>query len=110
MTDDEGLGIAAVQVGEQTAEGCLLCVGAGVGRLSADVEPSLVADADGVLVVVPAVGADHELGTALFDLSAAADNVVVADAEFPALLPVPGVDLGGRALLVGADGTAVNDD
>ena len=95
VTDDESLGVAAVQVGEQTPEGFLLCLGARVGRLSADVEPTLVADADGVAVVVPAVGADHILRPSLFDLSAAADDVVVADAKFPALLPVPGVDLGG---------------
>ena len=95
MTDDEGLGVAAVQVGEQTTESFLLCLGARVGGLSADVEATLVADADGVAVVVPAVGADHELWPSLFDLSAAADDVVVADAKFPSLLPVPGVDLGG---------------
>jgi hypothetical protein len=57
MTYDEGPGIASVQLSEQPAHGSLLLSRAGVGGLTADVEPALVADADRVGVVVLAVGA-----------------------------------------------------
>ena len=58
MTDNDGLGIAGVQLREQSEQGCLLCRSTGVGRLATDVQTALVADADAVAVVVPAVGAD----------------------------------------------------
>ena len=57
MTYDEGPGIASVQLSEQPAHGSLLLSRAGVGGLTADIEPALVADADRVGVVVLAVGA-----------------------------------------------------
>ena len=57
MTYDEGPGIASVQLSEQQAHGSLRLRGTRVGGLTADVEPTLVADADRVGVVVLAVGA-----------------------------------------------------
>ena len=49
--------------------------------MSADVQPTLVADADGVGIVVQAVGTDHIFRAAGLDLSVTTDDVVVADAE-----------------------------
>ena len=67
VTHDHGAGVTRVQVLEQCAHGCLLCRCAGVVGLTADVQPALVADADGVQIVVlsfdVAVGADHPFRT-----------------------------------------------
>ena len=56
MADDEGAGVTPVQLFEQLSHGLLLCLGARVGGLSADIQATLIADADGVAVVVHAVG------------------------------------------------------
>ena len=109
VTDDQGLGIAPVQDLQQMQHRQFLLQRTRVGGLTADVEPALVADADGVGVVVQAVGADHVLRAALFNLSVTTDDVVVADAEVEAPLAVPGVDLGGRGCLVGPHCRTVND-
>ena len=42
MAYDEGPGVCAAQLPEQPAEGSLLLGSAGVGGLTADVEPALV--------------------------------------------------------------------
>ena len=93
MTYDDGLRVAPVQFFEQTSEGSLLSLGAGVGGLASRVQPALVADAYRVGIVVQAVGTDHVLRTATFDLSVTTDDVVIANAEVEAPLAVPGVDL-----------------
>ena len=102
--------IAAVKVCEESAERCFLCLGTGVGGLASDIQPTLVAYADRVGVVVQAVGAGHVLRTAWLDLSVTTDDVVVADAEVEAPLTVPGVDLSGRARLVGPHCRTVNNN
>ena len=56
MAGDQGAGVTPVQLFEQLSHGLLLCLGARVGGLSADIQAPLVADADGVAVVVQAVG------------------------------------------------------
>ena len=56
MTQDHGFGIASVQFLKQPSHGSLLRLGTCVGGLTADVEPTLVADADRVGIVVLAVG------------------------------------------------------
>ena len=89
MTYNLGTRKASMQVFEQQPERHLLSLGTRVGGLTADVEPALVADAYRVGVVVLAVGADHVFRTSQFDISVTTDDVVVADAELPALLPVP---------------------
>ena len=108
VTYNQSLGISPVQFLKQLSHGSLLGLSARVGGLTADVEPALVADAYRMGVVVQAVGADHVLRTALFNLSVTTDDVVVADAELPALPAVPCVDLGGRRCLAGPYCTAVN--
>ena len=110
MAYDEGTGVALVQLFEQPAERALLRLGARVGRQSAAVEPAFVAYADGVGVVVPAVGADQIVRSSFLDRSVTTNDVVVANAESPALLPVPGVDLRRRTGLVGLHCRAVDDD
>ena len=80
VSDDDGAGVAPVQLFEQCAHGSLLFSRPRVGGLTADVQAALVADAYRVGVVVQAVGTDHVLRTTLFDLSVTTDNVVVADA------------------------------
>ena len=111
MAYNQGLGVATVQVFEQSPHGSLLLSRPRIGRLSADVQPTLVAYAYRVGVVVQAVGADHPFRTTWLYLSVTTDNVVVADAEFPVVIPaVPRVNLSGRGCLVGPDCTAVNHD
>ena len=106
---DEGLGVFLLELFEEFEECRTLGVGAGVGGFAVAVEAAFVADAEGVLVVVLAVGADSGLWTALFYGAVTAHNVVVADA-FPASSFVPDVDLGGGARLVGSHRAAVEDE
>ena len=85
---DQGAGVAPVQILQQSSHRCLLSLCARVGGLTADVKPALIADADGVGVVVHAVGTDHPFRPAWLYLSVTADHVVVADAQLPPLFPV----------------------
>jgi hypothetical protein len=59
-----GAGIATVQVLKQSSHGCLLSLSAGIGGLTADIEPALVADAYRVGIVVLAVGTCQPFRTA----------------------------------------------
>jgi hypothetical protein len=99
-----------MEVFQEPAEGCLLLGRPCVGGLTADVEAALVAHADGVLVVVLAVGADHPFWSAELYLSVTTDDVVVADAELPASLSVPRVYLSGGTLLVRFHCRTMNDN
>ena len=109
MTDNQSLRIATVQVLEQQPECRLLLCGTRIGGLTADVEPTLVADADRVGIMVLAVGSDHVFRTAWLNLSVTTDHVVVADAELKAPLAVPGINLSGRARLIGPHCRTVNN-
>ena len=114
VPDDDGAGVALVQLFEQPAHGLLLCRCPRVGGLTADVQTTLVAYAYRVLVVVlacyMAVRANHPFRSACLYRSVTTDDVVVADAELEAPLSVPRVYLCCRRLLVGAYRTAVNND
>ncbi len=83
VADDLGIGIVLFQGAEQREEGLFLGGSAGVGGAAFLVKATLVADADGMGVVVAGVSPDHLLGTAEVQLSVAGDVVVVA-AAFPA--------------------------
>ena len=109
VADDFDIGIVDLQRAEQGNEGCLLSRGAGVGSTAFLVKATLVADADGVGVVVSGVGADHLLGTTEVQLSVAGDVVVVA-AAFPAAGLVHLVELLQRNTLARPRGGAVNDN
>ena len=80
MTDYKCAGVTLVEVFEQLSHGSLLFRRPRVGGLTSDVEPTLVADAYRVGVVVHAVGANLTFRTAWLYLSVTTDDVVVADA------------------------------
>ena len=80
VADDLGIGIVLLQRTEQREEGLFLSRGAGIGSLAMGIEATLVADTDGVGVVVAGVGTDHLLGATEVELSVAGDVVVVAAA------------------------------
>ena len=86
MADNLGIGIILLQRTEQREEGLLLSRGTGIGGLAMGIEATLVADTDGVGVVVAGVGTDHLFGAAKVELSVAGDVVVVA-----ATLPAAGL-------------------
>ena len=111
MAYDHGAGIALVQFLKQFSHGSLLRLGAGVGGLTADVEPALVADANRVGVVVHAVGTDHPFRTAWLYRSVTTDHVVVADTQFPMVVTaMPRVYLSGRTCLIRPHCRTMNDN
>ena len=64
MPYNHSAGVTRVEFFQQFAHGSLLSRRSRIIRLTADVEPALVADAYRVGVVVLAVGADHPFRTA----------------------------------------------
>ena len=109
MSDNLGIRIVLFQRDEQRVESELLGWGAGVVGTPLLIETALVADADGVGVVVAGVCADHLLGTAEVQLSVAGDVVVVA-AALPATGFVHLVEPFQRNMLVRSRCRAVNDN
>ena len=89
VTDNHGAGVTPVQVFQQLSHCSLLLSRSRVSGLTADVQTTLVAHADGVAVVVQTVGANHPFWSARLNLSVTTDDVVVADTEFPASLAMP---------------------
>ena len=83
VTDNHGAGVTPMEVFEQLSHGSLLFSRSRVGGLTADVEPTLVANTDRVLVVVLAfymtVRTNHRFRTARLNLSVTTDHVVVTD-------------------------------
>ena len=111
MTDNQGAGVALVQLFEQCAHGNLLFSSPCVGGLTADVQPALVADAYRVGVMVQAVGADHVFRAACLNLSVTTDHVVVADTELPVVIPaMPRIYLCRGTRLVRPHRTAMHND
>ena len=96
VPDDDGAGVALVQLFQQLAHGLLLSLRPRVSGLAADVQTTLVAYAYRVLVVVLAVRAYHPFRTSWLYRSVTTDDVVVADAELPALPSMPRIYLGCR--------------
>ena len=99
--------IVLFQRDEQRVEGELLSRGAGVGGTAMGIKTTLVADADGVGIIVAGVGADHLLRTTEVQLSVAGDVVMVA-AALPAFGFVHLVEPFQRNMLVRPRGRAVN--
>ena len=110
VTDDHGAGVTPVQVFQQLSHRSLLFGCSRVSGLTADVQTTLVAHADGVAVVVQAVGANPPVRSARLTLSVTTDDVVVADTEFPTSLAVPRIYLSGGRCLVGPYCRTMNDD
>ena len=90
-------------------EGELLGWGASVGRTAFLVETTFVTDADRVGIVVAGMSSNHLLWTTEVELAVASDVEVVATA-LPATGLVHLVKLLQRNVLVGARGSAVNDN
>ena len=108
MTENLGIRIVLLQGTEKGNESGLLFGSTGVGRIAMGVETSLIADADGVLVVVAGMGADEVFMTRLIHLTVPGD-VIVIGGEAEASL-VTGDELGDREWTVAARGATVNDD
>ena len=79
MAEDDGVGVVAVQACEQFSQALALCLGTCVCRLTVDVQSALIADTDGVLVVVLAVSSYlTEVPTFVYD-AVACHIVMVAN-------------------------------
>ena len=110
MSYDHGAGVTPVKVFEQLSHSSLLFRRSRVGGLTSDVEPTLVAYADRVAVVVHAVGTDHPFWSSGLNLSVTTDHVVVPDAEVESPLAVPCIDLSNRTCLVRPHRGTVNNN
>ena len=109
MSDNLSIRIVLFQRDKQRVKSELLGWGAGVVGAAFLVEATLVADADGVGIIMRGVSADHLLGTTEVQLSVAGDVVVVA-AALPAACLVHLVEHLQRQVLVRAARRAVNDN
>ena len=107
VAQDDGLGVVDAEAFQEGVQGGLLFRGAGVLGSALGVQSTLVADADGVLVVVAGVGADEVLVARLVHLAVAGDVVVVAGESVSAV--VAGDERRHREGLVLPRRTAVND-
>ena len=108
VAQDDSLGVVDAEAFQQGVQRGLLFGGAGVLGAALGVQSTLVADADGVLVVVAGVGTDEVLVARLVDLAVAGDVVVVAGEAEAAV--VAGDERGHRERLVLPRRTAVNND
>ena len=108
VAEDAGRGVVGTKGTEQGREGGLLEGRAGVGRATVGVETALVADADGVLVVMTGMGAGQILMTGLIDLTIACDVVVITGEPETGIVTCDEV-LDGEPT-VAARGAAVNND
>ena len=108
MAEDPGIGMVGFQRLQQMPEGSLLLSGARVGRMFQLVQASLVAYADGVLVIASGMGTDEVFMTGLVDVSITGDIVMIPrEAETVFMVGNEPFD-GVRA--VAARGTAGDDD
>ena len=85
MPHNQRFGVALLQIAEQHLHGTFLRLRAGIPGFSPAVESALVAHADGVLVVVPAVSTHLLLRPPRPDHTFAVDIVMVADVFEPAV-------------------------
>lgn len=108
MAEDDGIGIVHLQRLEQMPEGSLLGLGTGVGGTSLGGETTLVADTDGVLVVVADVTSRQVLMTRLVRLTVAGDVIVIASE--PEASIVAGNKVLDREPTVGTGGRTVNNN
>ena len=104
-----GVGIVAAEILEEEPQGGNLLGGTGVGGLAFLIQASLVADSQGVLVVVAHVGSGKLLATALVDGALAVDVPVVANLGKTSGL-VPAVNVIDGDSLRESRGGAVYDD
>ena len=107
VTEDLGIGVIDLQGSEQGDEGCTLGRGASVFSTTFLVETTLVADSDGVGIVMPGVSTDHLLGTAEVELTITR-NIIVVATTVPAFGTVHLVELLERNVLIRARCRTVN--
>ena len=101
VADDLGIGVIDLQGSEQGDEGCTLGRGASVFSTTFLVETTLVADSDGVGIVMPGVSTDHLLGAAEVELTITR-NIIVVATTVPAFGTVHLVELLERNVLIRA--------
>ena len=107
VTEDFGIGVIDLQGSEQGDEGCTLGRGTGVFSTTFLVETTLVADSDGVGIVMPGVSTDHLLGATEVELTITRNIIVIATAV-PAFSTVHLVELLERNVLIRARCRTVN--
>ena len=107
MSHDLGIGVIDLQGSEQGDEGCTLGRGASVFSTAFLVETTLVADSDGVGIVVSGMGSDHLLGAAEVELTITR-NIIVVATTVPAFGTVHIVEHLKRQVLVRAARRTVN--
>ena len=108
VAENVGLGVLPAQVFQQALQGDFLLGCAGVGRFAVGCQSALVADADGVLVVVAGVGAGEVLVARLVQLAVALYVVVVAGEAEAAVVAGDERGDGERPVLAGR--RTVNND
>ena len=108
MAHDLGVGVAAFQQVQQGEQCLFLGLGTGVGGMAFAVEASLVAHAEGVLVVAAGMGTHQVLVARLVGSAVARDVVVVAGEPEAGL--VAGDERGDGEGAVLACRRAVDDD
>ena len=108
VTEDDCLGVVDAERLEQGVQGSFLRCSAGVLGTALGVETALVADADGVLVVVAGMGAGEVLVAGLIYLAVALYVVVVAGEAEAAVVTGDERGHGDRPVLAGR--RTVNND
>lgn len=83
MADDVGVGVFHTQVAQEVEHGFLLCLGAGVGGVAVGVETALIADADGIAVVVSGMCPADVLGERRHNVTVHSDIVMVGGLAEP---------------------------
>ena len=110
VAHDLGIGIVDLQGAEQGNEGCTLGRCPGVGFVAFLIETTLVADTNGVGIVMTGMHADLVFITGLEYLSIFLDVVVVADAFAVETGIVTGLEHFDSETLVAAGRRTMNDD
>jgi hypothetical protein len=107
VAHDLGIRVIDLQRAEQGDERYTLGRGTGIGRTTTVIETSLVADPNGMGIVMPGMSADHLFGAADVELAITGDVVVVATAV-PAFGTVHVVEHLEGEVLVRTRGCTVN--
>jgi len=79
VTEDDSVGILVVKLRQQRSHALALRLGPRVAGIAEGIETALIADADGVMVVVLAVGTHHPQRPPLMYLPVACDIVMVSN-------------------------------
>ena len=108
VSHDLSIGVIDLQTSKQGDEGSTLSRGAGIGRATTVIETSLIADADGMSIVMPGMSSNHLFGAADVELAITGDVVVVA-AAVPSFGTMHLVEHLEGEVLVRARGRTVND-